>query len=153
MIERHSVTKQALAFIAENMRQPDREELWASAGLQPAPALRISVAISDAFVWTDKGVPFAAAGVSGETSITGVGVPWLLGTDAIERWPRRVAFIARRQLRDWQQRFDRLENHTHVRNIAMIKLLEKLGFSIEDAKPWGRYGEYFHRFSWTKGEE
>lgn len=138
-----------LADLAPRLRAADVEEIRAIANLEPYAALRAS------FMWS---VPSWTGIVGGELvcmfGVTphwplarGVGQPWLLGSDAIER--HAVAFLrcSRPCLRDMLKAFRRLENFIDARNRVSIRWLEWLGFTIHPAAPHGPFGLPFHRFT------
>lgn len=119
--------------IARRMRQADRDEVFAASGRSPASALVYSLRKSS-HAWTAMidGVPEVMFGVGEINVLAGVGAPWLLGTDAVER--RYVAFLRlsvgfRDQL---LRRYPTMRNFVGVRNRASIRWLRWLGFTLSD---------------------
>ena len=76
----------------------------------------------------------------------GLGRPWLVGTDALERYPVHFFRVSRGIIEELLRRYERLENWTDARNRLSLRWLEWAGFNIEPAKPWGAVGLPFHRF-------
>jgi len=73
-------------WIARRMRRADRDEVWKASGMTPVEAITYSLRKSSA-AWTVSidGRAEAIFGVGAINILAGVGAPWLLGTDAIER--------------------------------------------------------------------
>lgn len=119
--------------IARRMRQADRDEVWAAAGKSPAEALIYSFRKSS-FAWTAlvDGRPEVMFGVGDVNILTGVGAPWLLGTEAVEK--HTVAFL-RRSVEFRTQlmaRYSVLRNFVDDRNKVSIRWLKWLGFKLLD---------------------
>ena len=119
--------------IAANMREADRREVWASHRHTPEQALRMSLVCSTV-AWTClvEGSPAFMWGVVRRGSIfSDVGVPWLLGTDAIFKVSREFLKQSRAYVDRMQEGFLRLENHVHSGNTLSIRWLRWCGFSID----------------------
>jgi hypothetical protein len=78
------------------------------------------------------------------------GVPWLLGTGAIDR--NRMAFLRRNRayVAVMLDRFAFLSNHVDARNAESIGWLRWLGFTLGDAVPRGPFALPFHPFWRTR---
>jgi len=76
----------------------------------------------------------------------GVGTPWLVGTDAMDRCARELVSDARLALSVWNRFFPILRNVVDARNSKSIRWLKHLGFTVRDPKPLGLAGELFHEF-------
>ena len=119
--------------IAERMRQADRDEVFAASGRSPVGALLFSLKRSS-MVWTAivDGRPEVMFGVGDLNILAGVGAPWLLGTDAVER--NYVAFL--RGSVEWRDQllrdYSTLRNFVDERNRVSIRWLRWLGFTISD---------------------
>lgn len=119
--------------IAERMRQADRDEVWASSRKSPAGALMYSLRKSSV-AWTAlvDGRPEVMWGVGDINILAGVGAPWLLGTDAVEK--HTVTFL--RRSTDFRAqllaRYSVLRNFVDDRNTVSIRWLKWLGFKLSD---------------------
>ncbi|QND53460.1 DUF2833 domain-containing protein [Phyllobacterium sp. 628] len=119
--------------VARRMRKADRDEVSAASGRLPADALIYSLRKSSV-AWTAliDGVPELMFGVGDLNVLAGVGAPWLLGTDAVEK--NYVAFL--RGSVDWRdqllRRYPVMRNFVDVRNQASIRWLRWLGFKLFD---------------------
>jgi hypothetical protein len=76
----------------------------------------------------------------------GVGSPWMLGTDVLDRQSRVLvrrtpAYIAR-----MRAAFPTLVNFVHAQNTTSVRWLRRLGFTLHDPVPYGARGELFHPF-------
>lgn len=122
-----------VASIADRMRQADRDEIAAGSGKTPGEALSFSLDKSTlARTALIDGVPEVMFGVGDLNVLAGVGAPWLLGTDAVER--HYVAFL--RGSIDWRDqllaRYSVLRNVVDVRNRASLRWLQWLGFTLSE---------------------
>lgn len=131
--------------VARRMRRADREEVWKASGMTPAEALIFSLRKSSA-AWTVliDGRAEAIFGVGAINILAGVGAPWLLGTDAIER--NAAGFL--RGSVEWRDQLLRhypiLRNLVDVDNSVSLRWLRWLGFSIFD--PISLRGHEFRPF-------
>jgi len=131
--------------IAGRMRAADREEVFAASGRSPLSALSFSYRHSSE-VWTAlfDGRPEVMWGVGDISILTGIGAPWLLGTDAVERNFRGFLRISR----DWPAqllgRYRLLRNLVDARNTISIRWLKWLGFRLFE--PVEINGHPFHLF-------
>lgn len=127
------------------MRQADRDEVYAASGRSPSDALIFSLRKSS-HAWTAviDGVPEVMFGVGDINILAGIGAPWLLGTDAVER--HYVAFLRRSVgFRDQLlRRYPTMRNFVDVRNRASIRWLRWLGFTLSD--PVEYRGHEFRQF-------
>lgn len=131
--------------IARRMRQADRDEVAAASGRSPAEALALSLRKSTA-AWTVlfDGRPEAMFGVGDLNILAGIGAPWMLGTDAVER--NYVPFL--RASVDWRdqllRRYSTLRNFVDERNAVSVRWLGWLGFKFSD--PVSFRGHNFRMF-------
>jgi len=134
-----------VAPIAARMRHADREEAWAAARLEPEAALRLSLAASP-LAWTGRvdGRPECMFGVGAG------GIPWLLGSDAVERYATGFLRRNRPYVTRMLETFGHLSNWVDARNTASIRWLRWLGFTIEAPRPFGPSNLPFHPFWMTR---
>lgn len=138
--------------IAPRMRPADRVEVEACTTLDMHAALSMAARTSSQ-VWAID-IDNEPAGIFGcvpFSLIGGVGCPWLLGTDALERAPSSLTREGRRYIRRMLASFPELMNYVDVRNVKSIRWLRALGFSIDiAATPYGLYQLPFYRFEMRK---
>ena len=136
-----------IASVAERMRSADIAEVLAASGRSPHEALEVSLRKS-AFAWTAliDGRPEVMFGAGDLNILTLTGVPWLLGTDAVETNYRQ---FLRRSV-DWRdqllRRYDVLRNVVDDRNEVSKRWLRWMGFTIGDPVAVGVHGEMFRLF-------
>lgn len=141
-------TDELIQFVADNMREADRIEIAASHGYLPHEALVKGVARSAlCSVALIDDVPCAVFGLSIENIATGLGVPWLLGTDLIFKHRRKFVEYTRAGVEDMQNVCPRLTNWVHCDNVQSIRWLKSMGFSFGKPKRVGLNGELFVQFS------
>jgi len=122
-----------IPYIAAHMRQADQDEIWAARRLTPERALKMSLGLST-HAWTGfvNGTPAVMFGVGAISIMGGIGAPWLLGTDAVER--HFVSFL--RGSRIWlsaiQNAYPVLQNIVDDRNTVSKRWLQWLGFTMRD---------------------
>lgn len=136
------------ADLAPRLRRADADEVWASGHFRPEEALRLSLGLS-LMAWAGlvDGVPMCLFGVSPVSLMSGVGAPWMLGAEGLERYA--VPFLRRNRtyVAEMAALCPRLENHVDARNALSIRWLRWLGFTIHPAAPHGPFGMPFHRFT------
>ena len=129
------------------MRTADYAECEAYGQSSVLEGVRESVSGST-HAWTARadGELLACFGVAPLSFLTGVGSPWLLGTDVLNRHPRELMSKARKYLPFMLGIFPHLINFVHVDNARSIRWLSRLGFTLHDPQPYGLRGALFHRF-------
>lgn len=131
--------------IAKRMRKSDADEVMAASGKSPGAALVYTLRKSTK-AWTAlvDGRPEVMFGVVDISILAGVGAPWLLGTDAVEKhyvaFLRQSVWFRSQLLSDYSV----LKNFVDVRNKASIRWLKWLGFSFHD--PFEYRGYTFRLF-------
>jgi hypothetical protein len=138
--------------IARSARQADRDEIEEGCGQSIASALTLGLRSSVAahvIAWGDT--PLAAFGDVCYSPGAGIGIPWLISTDAIEQHPRAFLRICKPLVAQMLERHQTLINYVDTRNTAAIRWLEWLGFSMGSAEPYGPAGLLFRRFSMDRG--
>lgn len=133
------------------LRDADRREIWASGRHTPYEALTDGLRRSS-LCWSGlvDGAPVCLFGVAPLTLLSGTGVPWMLGTDAIETHARAFLRRNRAMVAMMKAPYRRLENAVDARNTLSIRWLGWLGFTIDEPRPLGVDGEMFRRF-WMEG--
>lgn len=136
--------------IARRMRSADVEEIRAASGKTSGQALSFSLRKSSS-AWTVMidGRPEIMFGVGDISVLAGVGAPWLLGTDEVER--HYVAFARQSvNLRDQLlARYPVLRNVVDERNRVSIRWLRWLGCSFSEPIDLG--GHPFRLFEFRAG--
>lgn len=138
--------------IAPHLREADRLEVEACTTLNMHEALSVASRSSTA-VWAIDidGEPAGIFGAAAFSLLGGVGCPWLLGTDALERAPSTLTRQGRRYIRRMLAMFPELTNYVDARNEKSIRWLRAIGFSLDIAPvAYGLYGLPFYRFELRK---
>lgn len=124
------------------MREADVAEVWAAAMLTPREALETSLNAGGE-TWTIAAAP-------GPVAMGGVTPPfqiWLLGTDWITENGLAFNRAVKPKLQELLGVYGKLYNYVHDRNVVAKRWLEKMGFALEPAEPYGVRGELFHYVS------
>ena len=136
-----------IQYIADNIRDADKQEIYDYCLLYPLEALEQSLANSE-LAWTGMldGKPLCMFGASEVSLLTGVGLPWLIGTKGIEE--HSVVFLRRCRpyIIKMAKRFDRLENYVSASNILAITWLKWLGFKFGHEEEVGLFKKPFKKF-------
>jgi hypothetical protein len=116
--------------LAASMREMDRIECEAM-GHSPAEALSIGLSRS---MWALTALvddePVAMLGVAPRSMIEGVGVPWMLGSDAIYDGARELVTYGPGVIREMESIFPRLVNMVAASNTRAISFLRHWGWRI-----------------------
>ena len=141
-----------VAAMAPRMRQADRDEVWASAMLTPEQALSMSVRTSmRSWAGIIDGEVVCIFGVGAPSMLSDVGIPWMLGTDSLERYQRTFLRRCRRYVAEMLDGYRVLVNFVDERNTVSQRWLAWLGFTLQDPEPHGPLGLPFRRFYMTRG--
>lgn len=114
-----------------DMRQADIDEVEASSGQTIEQALTAALQCSShAWTWFVDGAPVCMLGVRPISILGGIGVPWLLGTNSVER--HQAAFLRRGRgvVARMLAVYPWLINAVDVRSTVSIRWLEWLGFHV-----------------------
>ena len=130
-------TAEHVSQLSQRLRKADRDEIKASVGQDPEHLILMSVATSPAsWTWLYKGEPMAIFGVSPHPNKAGVGTPWLLGAEGMEKHKH---FFIRNSLEYVERMLDEfpyLENFVDCRNTASIQWLSWCGFALAEVYPF-----------------
>ena len=135
--------------LAPRLRRADLEEMQAAQGpgVDVERMLCFAVAASpEPLALRVDGAAVAIAGCVPLCLLTGTGVPWMLGAPEAERMPRELLVWGRRVVARWLEQHRLLENWADARNVRSLRWLQRLGFTIEPARPYGAAGLPFHHF-------
>lgn len=135
------------AYVASRMRVEDRREIYYLTTLTPQSAVDITATRAlAAWTATVDDVPAMIFGVNRRSTISQVGMPWMLATDVIDLYPLALARESRKYIRRFFAAFDRLENYVLAENEKTVRWLRWLGFDMDDPAPHGAFGQPFIRF-------
>lgn len=147
------VQESDISYIANNLREADLEELKASHGAKVSPRalLMISVGITPDPVTllsgSGSGEPIALLGTVPPSLLgSNTAKPWMLGTEAVFRYPKKIVMGGRSYVREMLERYGALENYVDVRNVVSVRWLQSIGFSLDEPAPYGPDKMLFHRF-------
>lgn len=133
--------------LAWNMREADRQEVWAAAHYSPRQATFFSLEASrDARVGLVDGRVVCMFGVGPAAIVSTTGVPWLLTTDLVKKHAGPFLRRNKRVVEEMLAAYPFLRNHVDERNTMAIRWLRWLGFEILLAEPFGAEGLPFHPF-------
>lgn len=141
-------TMEMVETIARDMRQADKDEVWASNHHGPYESLIKGWAVSDyaSVALSDDGEPLAMLGLVKRDLLTGSGVVWLLGTNESMKYKKEFLKQTKQVIDDMLTICPRLCNMVHNKNKSSITWLKWLGFKLDDPEPYGPENELFHRF-------
>lgn len=132
--------------LCANMRDADKAEVQ-KLGLSPRLAVRSSFrnSMMCRTVLVDGEVA-AMYGVVG-TPMGLVGRPWMLSAKASElKGALPFAFLYRQEIKNMLKMFPMLENWVDAAYTESVRLLQLVGFKLDDAEPLGANKAMFRRF-------
>ena len=133
--------------IARDMRQQDIDEVWASHHHAPIEALVEGWQQSKfSTIVLINGEPVVMLGLVVRDILSGVGVPWLLGTNGSLKYKREFITQVPRVIDDMLNICPMLYNYAHVKNTISIKWLKRIGFSFSEPQQHGPDDELFCKF-------
>ena len=136
--------------LVPRLRQADIDECEALFGRDTVLATALHGLRPDgvAFVAVREGITIAVFGVCpGEKP--GHGVPWMVGTNELDKCGRELMAEARSCLNVWHRFYPTLMNVVDARNTKSIRWLKRLGFTLRAPEPMGVGGLLFHPFDKT----
>lgn len=153
MINVRRMTLADIEIIAATARQADRDEIEEGCGQSIASALTLGLRSSVAPMVIAWGhTPLAALGDASYSPGAGIGIPWLISTTAIERHPLAFLRVCKPLVAQMLDRHFSLINYVDARNVAAIRWLEWLGFSMGSPTPYGPKQLLFRQFQMTRGD-
>ncbi len=152
-----AATARDIAHLAAHLRQSDINEMTAKHGdnVDVLEVIRMSIFLTPNAkirVSDTTGEAIAALGIAPLDSHKGIGLPWMVGTDAVGEYPAAFIIEGREFVERGLHHFKMLENYVDARNLKSISWLRKIGFTIHPAEPFGEKGELFHRFTAVRVE-
>lgn len=141
-----------IGYLAANMREKDRNEIWAIGHFTPEHAVKMSMLASDsAYSFVQGKKVLAMFGVSSPSLLCPVGIVWFMSTEEIFiRHRRTMARDGRAWLRKWLNDYDLLFNFIDVRNELSIKWLKWCGATFSEPIPYGVEKLPFMKFELKK---
>lgn len=76
----------------------------------------------------------------------GSGMPWFLASEEAFKNPFLFMSMAKVHVDTWRNDYSYLYNYVHANNKRAIKMLDHLGFKLDEKKPYGVKEDLFHRF-------
>lgn len=139
------------AYIAEHTRPSDIAEMVVTvgSGMNMRGVVHQSY-IRSRFCMTFCGPssrPLAISGVVASPSIAKVGLPWMLGTTEMVKYPRQILIESKRFMkRALESGFEYLYNYVHDANEPSKRYLKVIGFKLHEPEPMGPYDALFRKF-------
>jgi hypothetical protein len=128
------------------MRREEQIEVWAHSHCSPELAVARSLeACSAPIAAVVNGETMGVFGVNPVSLLLGQGIPWLLTTPAVDRYPLTFMRLCRWLLPDYRRRWPVLMNFIHAKHTRSIAWARRLGFTVFDPSPMGVDGEDFCR--------
>jgi len=141
-----------LSFIADNIRDADKNEIYDLTLMKPLEALKKSLEVSFlACTGLIDGKPICMFGVGDTGMMFNTGRPWMIGTNEIDNVP--VTFLRRNKVyvQKMLDCYGFLENYVSQENTKAIDWLKWLGFTFdEEPVNMGVFNKHFYRFWMVK---
>jgi hypothetical protein len=133
-------------YLAENMRDLDRAELYAASLSEPLDALTFGVKRSkEVFTALADDVPFCMFGVYPWTILGCGGSPWLLTSKEITKHQRQLIKWSAPVAKYWaKEMFSPLVNFIDARHKPALRWAKHVGFHVLPAQAHGPFNCAFH---------
>jgi hypothetical protein len=134
--------------LAPRLRAGDLLEITLASGQTAEYVLVQSIGLSDgtafAAIESDTGVVIAMGGVVAHGE---VGVPWLLGSEEVRKYPAVLICAARDSTLEWSKKHPTLINFVHAENRLAIRWLKHIGYTLGQLFPsYGAGKAPFYQF-------
>jgi len=129
------------------MRDEDRRELEASSGKRFEDIVDKTRDVTDfAVAGYCDGKLIAIFGVRRITAVTKTGAIWMFGTKFLPKHSRVFLKHCKKCVEVMLENYPIVYNYVDERNTMIINWLKWLGFTFEEAKPYGPQGLPFYKF-------
>jgi len=139
-----------IPYIANNIRESDKQEIWDMVLLKPTEALRKSLEMSLlCCTGLANGIPVCMFGVADTSRLFKgeVGRPWLIGTKDIDRCATAFLRRSKGMVKQMLNSYNKLENYVEETNTRSIEWLTWMGFQFDEKpEPMGLFKKPFYRF-------
>lgn len=143
-----------VAEIAAIVRQADRDEIERDLETPIEQALLDGITGSrKASKIVCQGLVLAVFGDADCDIAKGLGVPWLISTVHVERFPRAFLAVCKPEVEEMLARHGALLNYVACENTVAIRWLRWLGFDFHDAEPYGPRDAMFYPFTMTEAPD
>jgi len=133
--------------MAHRMREIDVQEIWASHRIRPLPALVHLVRTSEVAKTGREGEDIVLMfGMIRQNLLGSAGTVWMLATDLLDLHSFRFLRECGTGIVAISAEFTIIENYCDARNSITVRWLKWLGFTVEEAEPYGVYNMPFHHF-------
>ncbi|KKN72135.1 hypothetical protein LCGC14_0414210 [marine sediment metagenome] len=149
------VQDEVIQWISRNMRELDAEAIEVATGQDVELILRLSLKSSPIRAWAfekREKMPLCVFGVCTIPGHPGEGIPWMLGSDYLHKYPVSLYRLSRLYIGQMKDKFRYLENWVYAKDEVSVKYLEHFGFTLKVPVPWGIEGKLFHKFYWSVSE-
>ena len=146
-------TPRDIPYLAKNLRQTDKDEVFASSGRTVTESLENAFTLenSDIYVGTYNGNPEIIFGICPMSKGSIVGFPWMLCTDQLKKSPKEFMRRCKDWVDKWNNKYPVLTNMVYARNSLHIRWLKWCGFKFIKLHPqYGHSKEPFWEFYKTK---
>lgn len=146
-------TPEDMKELAANLRDEDRREIIGAIGGNIEKACLRSLKLSEcAYICKRDGVPMAAFGVVRDNPFENVGQIWMLATKETAKHKIYTGKWTLKGIRAFMKDWDYLYNFVDKGNDDTIKWLKWMGAKIYPPRPYGLYGNLYHKFTFGESE-
>ena len=142
--------KEDIEYIAQNMRQCDKDEVWASDHKTPSQAMSEGLERSIFACTVENGKPICMFGICPYTVCGDTASVWMLATDDLDKIKRTFVRYSREFIDKMLEYYPKLENMVDARNIKSVRWLKSLGAEIKDEETYGAEKMKFHYFCFKR---
>lgn len=142
-------TQEDIKYLAENLREADVREIYASSGKTPEASLSDALTQPSLGTWVGiyAGNPELIFGCADYKHNPDVGVPWMVCTDKLTESPREFMVKSKRWVKGWLGHYGHLMNFVYCENELHLRWLKWCGFSFGDiVADYGHTKEPFQYF-------
>lgn len=133
--------------LARSLRQADKDELAALSNRSHEMTLRISIQMCPEPITVLADDEIAAIfGVGYSSILSLIGIPWLLGSEVMNRLDKPLLSVSRAVIEHWRTKHQTMINYVSADHHQSIRWLKWLGFTVHPAEPYGDFGNLFHKF-------
>lgn len=135
-------------YVSTHLREEDFNEVFASTGRSPHYAVRSGWDMSSRrwMVFDGNANPVAVLGVRPAEMYSPIGIPWLLGTEGLDKMKRFFLKMSKPIIEEMKIGFEILINFVDARYTKAVRWLRWCGFIVDEPVLFGALNLPYHRF-------
>jgi hypothetical protein len=137
----------SIRHVSTHLRAADFDEVFAATGKSPHICIELGwkLSLKRWIIFDRNNCAVAVLGIRPVDAFSNIGIPWLLGTDGLNKMSKFFLKISKPIIEEMKAGFDVLVNFIDARYIETVRWMRWCGFTVDEAQPFGELKLPFHR--------